>query len=188
MHYNVRARERFRPVLLLTCCAAAGLGLLSYFGAAAAARPASPYKGTPEDFMEISQLFSMYNYTIDNRDGVAWAGNFAPDGVFQDPSWCAIGREQLIKVVGHSPQMGHDQMEHHDHNLGPIVYQDHDHASVHSTVMVVGEKGPGEPGGGIAITGTYDDRLVRLNGRCVFAYRLVHRPATGPAVACSVHP
>lgn len=144
----------------------------------------APYSGTAEDFMQISQLFSRYNYAIDNGDGVAWAELFTERGVFQDPSNCAIGREQLISVVGRKPALGKDQLEHHVHSLGPITYLDHDHATAHSTVMVVAETGFGKKPGGILITGTYDDELVRVGDAWLFSYRLVHRPSDKPAIAC----
>jgi hypothetical protein len=145
---------------------------------------AGPYRGSPQDFMEISQLFSSYNFTIDNKDGVAWAATFTPDGVFQDPSWCAIGREKLIDVVGREPHLGADEKMHHVHSMGPIVYLDRDHATVRSTVMVVRETGPAIPGG-VFITGVYEDKLVRYRGQWLFAYRLVHRPSTTPSVPCA---
>jgi len=153
-------------------------------GIAAGARAAN-YRGTPEDFVEISQLFSQYDYTIDNGDGPGWAENFTADGVFQDPSWCAKGREQLIGVVGRDKRIGKDQEHHHVPAMGPIVYQDRDHATIHSTVMVVRETGFGKTGG-IMVTGTYDDVLVRQNGRWLFKHRLVHRPSEKPPIACVV--
>ena len=163
-----------------------GLAIASIALLAAGSPPAaaaSAYRGTAQDFMEISQLFSRYNYTIDNKDGAAWADNFTPDGIFQDPSWCAIGREKLIEVVGSTPQPGADEKQHHVHSLGPILYQDRNHATVRSTVMVVRETGFGIAGG-ITVTGVYEDKLVRHRGRWLFAYRLVHRPSTTAPIPC----
>jgi hypothetical protein len=134
--------------------------------------------------MQISQLYAMYNYTIDNCDGEGWADTFTADGVFRDPSWCAIGRDQLIQVVGTDKRIGRDLEHFHMPSLGPIFYQDRDHATVHSTVMVVYETGYGKDGG-IGITGSYDDRLVRVNGRWRFGYRWVQRPADGPDIPCA---
>jgi hypothetical protein len=154
---------------------------------AMAASPAGAqrkYVGTPDDFMQISQLFSQYNYTIDNGDGEGWAHTFTADGVFRDPSWCAIGRDALISVVGRDARVGKDQDHHHVPALGPIVYQDRDTATVHSTVMVIRETGFGKTGG-IMVTGTYDDRLKRVNGRWLFSYRWVHRPSATPPIACA---
>jgi hypothetical protein len=167
-------RTALRLTLFALALASTGSGVALAAGA---------YRGTPQDFMEISQLFSNYNYTIDNKDGEAWASNFTPDGVFQDPSWCAIGREQLISVVGRTPQLGADEQQHHVHSLGPIVYQDRNHATVRSSVMVVRETGFGKVGG-IGVTGVYEDKLVRLRGRWLFAFRLVHRPSPTPAIPC----
>jgi SnoaL-like domain len=151
--------------------------------AAEAAPGETPYVGTADDFVQISQLFANYNFTIDNGDGAAWAANFTEDGVFQDPSWCARGRLALIGVVGDKPQPGKDERQFHVHSLGPIHYLDRDHATAHSTVVVVRETGAGLTGG-IGITGTYDDQLTRVNGKWLFSYRLVHRPSATPALPC----
>lgn len=172
MGWKTRIAHGVAAGLVLTCALAGG------------ANAASTYVGTPDDFMQISQLFSQYNYTIDNGDGEGWAQTFAPDGVFRDPSWCAIGKAALIKVVGTEKQIGKDQDHHHVPNLGPITYQDRNHATVHSTVMVVHETGFGKSGG-IMVTGTYDDRLVRIRGQWRFAYRLVHRPSKEPPIPCA---
>lgn len=165
----------FRRLALL----GAALHLTLMCGNAAAA-----YRGTADDFMEINQLFSKYNYDIDNGYGEAWADDFTKDGVFQDPSWCAIGRDSLIGVVGRTPKPGHDLVHRHVHSLGPIIYSDRDHATIHSTVVLITETGFGKQGG-VAITGSYDDKLTRVNGQWKFAYRFVQRPSTAPPIACA---
>ena len=157
-------------------------------GAAAQAASKAAYKGTPEDFVEINQLFARYDFAIDNGDGEGWADVFTPDGVFRDPSWCAVGREKLIGVVGREPRVGKDEIHHHVPAIGPIEYVDRNTAHVHSTVMVVSEKGAGKPDGGIQVTGAYDDTIVRRNGKWLFAYRLVHRPSAKPDVPCDAKP
>ncbi len=143
-----------------------------------------PYVGTADDFMKISQLFSSYNLHIDSGDGPSWAGDFTQDGVFQDPSWCAIGREALIGVVGRDVRPNRDLEHRHVHSLGPIVYTDMDHATVHSTVVLINETGAGKSGG-VSITGSYDDKLTRVNGEWKFAYRFVQRPSRTPPIPCS---
>lgn len=147
------------------------------------AQPENVYVGTADDFTKISQLYSRYNYTIDNGDGPGWADNFTPDGVFQDPSWCAIGRDKLIEVVGRDAQVGKDLDHFHFHSLGPIVYLDENHATVHSTVVVIRQTGFGKTGG-ISVTGTYDDQLTRVNGEWKFSYRLVKRLSAEPPIPC----
>jgi hypothetical protein len=52
----------------------------------------------------------------------------------------------------------------------------------------VAEKGAGKPDGGIQVTGSYDDTIVRRNGKWLFAYRLVSRPSATPPIACSADP
>ena len=168
--------------MFLAGIAAAGVMAIFAHGPAAGAAGGS-YRGTPEDFMDISQLFSRYDDGIDNGKGAAWADVFTADGIFADPSTCAIGREQLAAVA---VKFGKGDQEHfHLPVMGPIVYIDHDHATVHSTVAVIGKTGMGIQGGGIFVTGGYDDTLVRSQGQWRFAYRQVHRPNNDkPAVEC----
>ena len=174
---------RIQYAIVGLAIAAAGIAPLSTPAPAAAAQ-AAHYVGTADDFMQISQLFTKYSYDIDNGDGVAWAGDFTQDGVFQDPSWCAIGTEALIGVVGRDPRVGKDLEHRHVASLGPIIYVDRNHAKIHSTVMLVRETGADKPGG-ITITGTYDDNLTRVNGQWKFAYRFVQRPSKTPPIPCS---
>src|ERR1700712_6078200 len=94
------------------------------YGGAAQAASKAAYRGTADDFVEINQLFARYDFSIDNGDGEGWAGVFTPDGVFRDPSWCAVGREQLIGVVGREPRVGKDEIHHHVPTIGPIEYVD----------------------------------------------------------------
>jgi hypothetical protein len=166
----------------------AGMAGWAMCGGLAQAASTAAYKGTADDFVEINQLFAKYDFAIDNGDGEGWADTFTPDGVFRDPSWCAIGREKLIGVVGRKPQVGKDLGHHHVPAIGPIEYADRNTAHVHSTVMVVSETGAGKPGGGIQVTGSYDDTIVRLNGKWLFKYRLVKRPSATPAVPCAAQP
>ena len=163
-------------------------------GHAAAADLKSTYTGTALDFAQISQLFSRYDYTLDSGDGEGWADVFTANGVFRDPSWCAIGRQQLLDVVKtltHGVKTDpHYKVPAHFHfpAMGPIVYVDRDHATIHSTVMVVKSTGPGVENGGILVTGAYDDKLTRVGGQWLFAYRFVSRPSDKPSVACAAEP
>jgi hypothetical protein len=164
------------------------IGMLLGAGGLRAAQQARAYQGTPDDFMQISQLLSAYSFAIDNKDGVAFAATFAADGEFQDPALCVKGREGLIDIVGRNPTLGHDLVSYHAPNLGPIVYEDRDHASVRSTLATYRQKGAGKPDGGVGVTGVYADRLVRVGGRWLFAHRTVHRLNAGPSIPCSLTP
>ena len=130
------------------------------------------------------QLFEKYNHDINIDDGESWAGDFTPEGVFQDPSHCAIGRAALVEVIGRNVSPAKDLKNFHFSMPGLITYIDPNHATVHSTVMVISETGMGRQGG-ISITGTYDDKLTRLNGQWKFAYRFVQRPNKTAPVACA---
>lgn len=154
--------------------------------AGCATDPTAPtaYQGKPEDFMQIYQLFAKYSYDINIGDGDAWVSNFTPDGVFQDPSRCAIGRQALSDIPGHSPTPGKDLKNFHFSVPGPIVYIDRNHATVHSTVWLMGETGADKKGG-VTLTGTYDDKLTRTDGQWKFAYRFVQRPNKTPPVPCA---
>ncbi len=46
---------------------------------------------TPQDYLEIQQLYSRYYQTIDAKEGEAWANTFTADGVFNN----AKGHEAL---------------------------------------------------------------------------------------------
>ena len=165
-----------------TTLVAVGMGVFA--GCAADAPAALGYQGTPYDFVQISQLFAKYNYDISIGDGNAWASDFTADGVFQDPSRCAIGREALSDIPGHNPDPAKELKDFHYSTPGPIVYINRDHATVHSTVVLVREAGFGKRGG-ITITGTYDDKLTRVNGQWKFAYRFVQRPNKNPPIPCA---
>jgi hypothetical protein len=39
---------------------------------------------TPQDYLDIQQLYSRYYQTIDAKDGEAWANTFTADGVFNN--------------------------------------------------------------------------------------------------------
>jgi hypothetical protein len=48
---------------------------------------------TPQDYLEIQQLYARYAQAIDSgeRDGVAWAETFTPNGTFVN----TVGRDKL---------------------------------------------------------------------------------------------
>jgi len=169
-------RNVCRPVLL-------GVAVLTA-GCATNASAPSGYRASQDDFVQIYELFARYNYAINVEDGMAWANTFTVDGVFQDPSNCAIGPKALADVVGHARHPAQELRVFHYSTPGVITYADRDHATVHSTVFLVSETGFGKPGG-IAITGTYDDHLRRVDGQWKFAYRFVQRPNRGPPIPCA---
>jgi hypothetical protein len=160
-----------------------GIGLL--FAAIIGATD-KPYLGTPEDFMKISQLYARYSYSIDHNHADEWAQTFTSDGAFKDPDFCAIGRAQLEGLIRGFGMPIDEEKHFHVSTPGPIVYHDSSHARIHSFVMVVAPTHRGVEGGGVLITGTYDDQLVRVDGQWLFVVRIVNRWSAKPPVACAV--
>lgn len=56
-----------------------------------AASPSYANGLTPQDYMEIEQLYAQYNWAIDSGEADAWADTFVEDGTFNS----FTGREQL---------------------------------------------------------------------------------------------
>src|SRR5262245_61776674 len=65
------------------------------------AQSKGPRKLTGDDFMEILQIYSKYNWSTDSRNGRAKAELFVPDGVFQVLSTgrTEVGHEKLTASV-----------------------------------------------------------------------------------------
>ena len=142
-------------------------------GAAIAAR----YEGNADDYSQISQLMTKYSYTLDNHDAQGWASVFTEKGIFRDTNLCLIGRSQIAgyieKMNARPRRPGADNRpkSRHINENRSIEYIDRNHAIAHSFVMVVGDVGRNHVGGGIEVTGTYDDKLTRVNGRWLIADR-----------------
>ena len=163
----------------------AGMALLAT-GSAFAAR----YEGTADDYSQISQLMTKYSYTLDNHDAQGWASVFTADGVFRAAQFCLVGRAQLAGLIEkqnlHRPPSGaadRPKSRHINENRS-IEFLDRNHAIAHSFVMVVGDVGRNHVGGGIEVTGTYDDKLERVNGHWLIADRLEVSPGDGPPLPC----
>lgn len=50
---------------------------------------------SPQDYMEIEQLYAKYNWAIDTGDAEGWADTFTADGAFNN----FTGREALVGFV-----------------------------------------------------------------------------------------
>lgn len=59
------------------------------------AQKASGGSLTAQDYAEISQLYSRYNWAIDGGDAAGYADTFTPDGVFNT----FTGRDALVKFA-----------------------------------------------------------------------------------------
>ena len=151
---------------------------------------ASGYEGTADDFTQISLLMTQYSYALDNHDAQRWASVFTEDGSFRAAQFCLVGRKELAGLIDKqnarpapADAATRPKTRHINGNLA-IEYIDHDNAISHSFVMVVGDVGRDHTGGGIQVTGTYDDKLKRVRGHWLISDRLEVSPGDGPPLAC----
>lgn len=157
---------------------------------AAGSVSAASYQGTADDYSQISTLMTQYSYALDNRDAKGWASVFTDDGMFRAAMFCLVGRKELAGLIDKmnarptTPESTNRPKNHHIESSLSIEYVDRDHALSHSFVMVVGDVGRNHVGGGIETTGTYDDKLTRVNGRWLIADRLEVSPGDGPPLQC----
>jgi hypothetical protein len=168
----------------------AGLRRLVMAGAlaslTAAAAHAGRYEGTADDYAQISRLMTQYSDALDNRDAQGWASVFTEDGAFRDFHLCLVGRKQIAgfieQLASHppSPEATTRPKSHHVNGHPWIEYLDRDHATAHTFLMVVGDIGRNHIGGGIEVTGTYDDQLRRVGGHWLIADRRELSPGDGP--------
>jgi hypothetical protein len=146
---------------------------------------AGTYEGTADDYAQISQLMTKYSYTLDNRDAQGWASVFTEDGAFRDLHLCLVGRKQIAGFIDNlnarpAPAGAAERPKsRHINENRSIEYIDRNNAIAHSFVMVVGDVGRDHVGGGIEITGIYDDKLKRVRGRWLIADRHELSPGDG---------
>lgn len=173
-----RKRASVLAVLGVSVCLAASAQAPEKTAAAAA-----PYTGTADDFVQIHQLFDQYVYGLQMGDDAAYADTFTPDGVFQTPERCQlnVGSRPGARK-GHKPVPDQNVPRVRQPNqqaryesfpisaIGPINYIDKDHATAHSVAFRISEQGPNRQVGLVRI-GTYDDKLVRVDGKWKIAYR-----------------
>jgi hypothetical protein len=110
--------------------------------------------------------------------------------MFRAAQFCLVGRKELAGLVDKmnarpaAPGSGDRPKSHHVESSLSIDYLDRDHALSHSFVMVVGDVGRDHAGGGLEVTGTYEDKLTRVKGRWLIADRLEVSPGDGPPLPC----
>jgi len=150
------------------------------------AAPAAPYEGTADDYAQISLLMNKYSDALDSQDARGWASVFTEDGAFRDFHLCLLGRKQIAGFIEKlrsrppSPEATSRPKSHHINSRPYIEYLDRNHATAHTFVMVVGDVGRNHTGGGIEVTGTYDDQLRREGNVWLIADRREISPGDGP--------
>jgi len=129
---------------------------------------------TDADRLEIVELVSRYNWALDiERDPVAIAGTFTEDGVFVSGNGTGgSSRAGIVKYFtaggerqrpGGAPVLRHWTTNHLFEGAG-------DDATHRCYILLIalGESGPR-----VDRTGTYRDRLRRVDGRWLFAERQI---------------
>jgi hypothetical protein len=115
---------------------------------------------TADDRLEMIELVSRYNQTIDGRDGLAWADTFTADGIFRvERRDDVCGREALTDMVA---AMGNPGARHWTTNF--VIVADAQGATMTVDLAVM-------QGARILGTGRYINTLHQVDGRWKFALR-----------------
>ena len=123
---------------------------------------AAVVKITPQDYMEIQQLYAKYYQSYDSGDPDAWASVFTPDGNFNGTK----GTEALKNVIRNGPAKG-TNVRHWMSNLLLIPIDD----AVQAKVYVLQFDTRAQPITAITYS-RYDDLLVKVNNTWLFKEKL----------------
>ena len=152
-------------------------GLAAIAVALTATSYAQPRKGglTPEDYIEIQQLYAKYNNAIDSGDAEGYAATFIPDGVFNT----FHGREALISFI-HTwrDRMNGANLRHWNSNLLITGTPEGANGSVYLLLVNVGVRPPA-----ISAAAKYEDELVKTPQGWRFKKRATKSEGPPPAAA-----
>jgi uncharacterized protein (TIGR02246 family) len=128
---------------------------------------------TPQDYMEIEQLYAKYNDAIDHNDPEGYASTFTPDGVFNNNT----GHDALVNFV----KTWHEKMNggsrrHWNTNLQIKGDSKAATGSVYLMLLDLSTKPTS-----ILTTATYDDALVKTPQGWRFTKRATKRDGPPPA-------
>lgn len=125
-----------------------------------------------EDTEAIRELLRDYGRHLDRRDIDAWAALFADDGEWLGGLGHARGREALRGMLADALPPGPPAPGEGGHHLfaDQRVEVDGDRATAQSRWVFITTT-DGRPS--LAMLGTYDDELVRVDGRWLFLRRVV---------------
>jgi uncharacterized protein (TIGR02246 family) len=106
------------------------------------------------DHLAIRELTARYNRAFDDVDSDAWADTFTPDGVMEYGGTPVSGRDALVKM---SQATGYGFVH---ITTDPIIEVDGDRGTQRCTVIIANRSRTRDQVG-IAMTGRYEDELVR---------------------------
>ena len=130
---------------------------------------------TNDDRVEIRDLISRYNKAIDTGDADGYANTFSADGQFIGIVGTFNGRDELRAfAAAYSTEEQYAEFASAQHWVTNVVVDpvegDDEQATVFSHLQMVK---PLPDGGRILLVGHYDDVVRRVDGRWVFAQRIV---------------
>src|SRR5262249_60392014 len=112
-----------------------------------------------EDRDEILQLVYRYNHAVDSNQAQAWAETFTEDAVFEVGPTVVTGRQGLVEFASAmSSGMRHV-------TANPVIEINGDEASLRGYIFVFRGKE-------VAVTGKYEDQIVRTPAGWRFAKRV----------------
>ena len=170
----MRLKSLWKPALFAASLAAAALPF-----AARAEQPAyAPTYGT--DRAEIEDLMARYLFAIDYADWDSYVETFAPDGELTFASGTSKGREAIRAAVTkfaegigrfyHTADGKPAKLRHII--LQAVIRVEGDHAWARSQWLEMANHGEGDTPK-IGTYGIYEDELVKLDGKWLFARRNV---------------
>ncbi len=122
------------------------------------------------DRLAIIELFNRLEMALDLGEAEAYADGFAPDGRIESPSQRAEGAQALSEMISNMHASGF--LPSKRQYLGPIkVDVDGDEAHAVSSWWIADIQG----GPAVWATGTYTDRLKRIDGEWKIVHR-IHKP------------
>lgn len=123
------------------------------------------------DKTAIAERIAQYNFAIDHEDYQGWADCFAPGGIFDGVIGQFDAHKDLDRFIGEVKRLAADSpnLRHHVSNI--LTEVDGDTARSKCFLLMTSTTKDG--GSTIAISGEYEDRLVKHNGKWLFSYRKV---------------
>ena len=118
------------------------------------------------DKTAIAELIAQYNFAIDHNDYQGWADCFAPDGIFDGVIGKFDAHKDLDHFVTEVKRLTADSpnLRHHVSNI--LTQVDGDTARSQCFLLMTSTTKEG--GSTIAISGEYEDQLVKHDGKWFF--------------------
>jgi len=129
-----------------------------------------------QDYIDLQQLYARYNMAIDTGDAEAWAATFTPDGVFNNTN---RGHDGLVQFIKDWREKRNGAMRRHwNSNLAFTATNTGARGSAYLILLDISVRPAA-----IALTGLYEDVIVRTPQGWRFQSRVVHADPAPAVVA-----